>query len=196
MSMEHKAYVFDTVTFKKELQEILSNGNNNILPIKNFIDQHIGQIKSPYDEEYIDEEWEEQLETKDIQEYCDFALAYYYDIEENLGLEYYWELILDVLKMLELRYPPEYYILGDVIKMGDTVLDPGYCGLGIVDAVDIKSILDELGAKKVEFINKVEILDKERFDDITEQELLDCYDELYELYLKANEDNKGIMMTF
>lgn len=194
--MEHKAFVFDTIKFNNELKEIFKNCNDEIGVIKGFINQHIGEIKSPYEEEYIDSTWEEQLENKDLQEYADFAIAYYYDIEYDYGLEYYWEAILECIKKLKLKYNPEYYILGASISLGSEKLDPGRLGLGIVDAKDIDIMSKELIDNKNFIAEKIQLLSEELLDDVEIEELVELYDDLCNLYLTAKENKSGILMTF
>lgn len=194
--MEHKAFIFDTDKFNNELKEIFKNCNDEIEVIRSFINQHIGEIKSPYEEEYIDSTWEKQLENKDLQEYADFAMAYYYDVEYDYGLGYYWEAILKCIKRLKLKYNPEYYMLGASVSLGSEELDPGRLGLGIVDAKDIDTMAEELITNKKYISKQIQVLIEISDGDLDAEDLMEAYSDLCELYVTARVNKSGILMTF
>ena len=88
MSMEHRAFVFDNERFDSELRNLLLNAglSNNINKIKNFIEQNKEEIKNPYYGGIIDDNWEDTMSVKDVQEYADFAMTAYYEPDEDMGL--------------------------------------------------------------------------------------------------------------
>lgn len=198
MSMEHKAYLFDTLRFMQELKKVLDRckSKQDIEPIRKFINAHLTNVKSPYDGESLDIEWERQLETKEIQEYADFALTNYYLPEEDYGLEYSWDALLEVLRKLELNYETEYYILGKSISLGIEILDPGGCGLGIVLEEDIPNMLVELIRYRDKISNIVGSIEEDVLYELTEEEVLDAYEELCQLYNIAKEAQMGLLFTF
>lgn len=198
MSMEHKAYIFDTNSFKKELSEIIINCGNmkNLEALNTFIRDNISRVKSPYTGELLDNEWEKELETGEIQELADFALTCYYSPEEDMGISYAWDELLTSLSTLPLKFNSNYYVLGRTLQTEKFILDPGGMGLGFVYAEDIPIMYNEL-------INLSQVFKKMSLDivnsvtyDVTFSELMDSYKELIALYKQAMEINYGLLMTF
>lgn len=189
--MEHKSFLFNTSAFKKELSEIILTAgdteNEDLLTC--FINENLEDLKSPYSGEELTGEWEEELGTEDVQELADFAMTKYYNPDEELGLSYNWDTLLESFDKLDLKFNSEYYILGESLKSENFNLDPGRMGLGFVNSKDICCIHRELISLKQNFI---EICETENFD----EEIISAYDELIEIYEEAKESNCGLLMTF
>jgi hypothetical protein len=191
MSMEHKSFLFNTSAFTKELSEIIltAGETDNEKLLISFINQNLNDLKSPYSGEELTAEWIEELETEDIQELADFAMTKYYNPDEELGLSYSWELLLESFDELDLKFNNEYYILGKSLDSENFTLDPGRMGLGFIDSQQISSIHKELITLKQNFIN---IFETESLD----KEVIQAYEELIEIYEEAKESNCGLLMTF
>jgi len=191
MSMEHKSFLFNTSAFTKELSEIIltAGETDNEKLLISFINQNLNDLKSPYSGEELTAEWIEELETEDIQELADFAMTKYYNPDEELGLSYSWELLLESFDELDLKFNNEYYILGKSLDSENFTLDPGRMGLGFIDSQQISSIHKELISLKQNFIN---IFETESLD----KEVIQAYEELIEIYEEAKESNCGLLMTF
>lgn len=191
MSMEHKSFLFNTSAFTKELSEIIltAGETDNEKLLISFINQNLNDLKSPYSGEELTSEWIEELETEDIQELADFAMTKYYNPDEELGLSYSWELLLESFDELDLKFNNEYYILGKSLDSENFTLDPGRMGLGFIDSQQISSIHKELISLKQNFIN---IFETESLD----KEVIQAYEELIEIYEEAKESNCGLLMTF
>ncbi|MCM0665580.1 hypothetical protein [Flavobacterium tyrosinilyticum] len=191
MSMEHKSFLFNTSAFTKELSEIIltAGETDNEKLLISFINQNLNDLKSPYSGEELTVEWIEELETEDIQELADFAMTKYYNPDEELGLSYSWELLLESFDELDLKFNNEYYILGKSLDSEKFTLDPGRMGLGFIDSQQISSIHKELISLKQNFIN---IFETESLD----KEVIQAYEELIEIYEEAKESNCGLLMTF
>jgi hypothetical protein len=191
MSMEHKSFLFNTSAFTKELSEIIltAGETDNEKLVISFINQNLNDLKSPYSGEELTSEWIEELETEDIQELADFAMTKYYNPDEELGLSYSWELLLESFDELDLKFNNEYYILGKSLDSENFTLDPGRMGLGFIDSQQISSIHKELISLKQNFIN---IFETESLD----KEVIQAYEELIEIYEEAKESNCGLLMTF
>lgn len=191
MSMEHKSFLFNTSAFTKELSEIIltAGETDNEKLLITFINQNLNDLKSPYSGEELTAEWVEELETEDIQELADFAMTKYYNPDEELGLSYSWELLLESFDELDLKFNNEYYILGKSLDSENFTLDPGRMGLGFIDSQQISSIHKELISLKQNFIN---IFETESLD----KEVIQAYEELIEIYEEAKESNCGLLMTF
>lgn len=191
MSMEHKSFLFNTSAFTKELSEIIltAGETDNEKLLISFINQNLNDLKSPYSGEELTVEWIEELETEDIQELADFAMTKYYNPDEELGLSYSWELLLESFDELDLKFNNEYYILGKSLDSENFTLDPGRMGLGFIESQQISSIHKELISLKQNFIN---IFETESLD----KEVIQAYEELIEIYEEAKESNCGLLMTF
>lgn len=198
MSMEHKAFLFDTDKFNSKLAELLSSchSKDDIQLIRSFINENIDDIKSPYDGEDLEIDWEDELENKDIQEYADFAITYCYNPDDEDGLSCCWQGILECLKKVKLKFPAEYYILGNSVKLGDELLDPGQQGLGIIAAQDIYEMWTEIAACKEKVINEYDRLAENDIYESTKDEIADSYDDLCRLFYDAHQQGMGLLMTF
>ncbi|MNK69436.1 hypothetical protein D3C87_888240 [compost metagenome] len=191
MSMEHKSFLFNTSAFTKELSEIIltAGETNNEELLISFINQNLDHLKSPYSGEELTSEWLEELETEDIQELADFAMTKYYNPDEELGLSYVWESLLELFDDLDLKYNREYYILGESLNFKNFILDPSKMGLGFVNSEHVNDIHRELVSLKENF---AAICETENFDEKT----INVYEELIEIYQEAKESNCGLLMTF
>lgn len=163
MSIEHKAYVFDTKNFNKELRKIIliSGNTKNQSLLKNFINSKIGVVKSPYSGDLINIGWEKELENGDIQELADFAITCYYSPGEEMGISYAWDAVLTTLNRLPLKFNSDYYILGNTLETEIFKLDPGGMGLGFINAEDIPKMYNELNNLKEDFIEKSSLISSE-----------------------------------
>lgn len=198
MSMDHKAFLFDTVSFNKELaNSILDAGTtHNVESLHKFIHDNIGRTYSIYTGEPITSEWENELQNGDVQELADYALTCFYSPEEDIGLSCYWDALLNGLGLLPLKHQVEYYIIGRPLTSGDFVLDPGFMGLGFVYFEDIPHMYNELVSLKKQFIHVMPRLAKEFDDEITMEDLSESYNELIQIYECAKAKKSGLMMTF
>lgn len=198
MSMCHKAYVFDTSSFEKELSELIITSGNaaNTDALKEFINSHIGEVKSVYTGDLLSYDWEKEIESGTVQEFADFAMTCYYSPEDEIGLSYSWDPLLEVLSMLPTSFEPYYYVLGRALESKMFQLNPGGMGLGFVYAEDISSIYNELVNLKQNLIDAGMPQSSDVIYDITLAELIEAYDELISLYKKAQEINQGLLMTF
>lgn len=198
--MEHKAFIFDTPKFNQELRSIIltSGVKDDPKRLKKFINTHLDQLTSPYTEEPLDADWEDELENEDVQEYADFALTYCYNLEEEIGLAYAWDALIGISENLDTDFDPEYVVLGEALEDDDFVLDPGQEGMGFVEAEDINEIYDELVELKESFTDAVKkiSLSEDTLYEISETELLEGYQQLLTIYKTAKERNLGLMMTF
>ncbi|MBC2582910.1 hypothetical protein [Clostridium sp. DJ247] len=196
--MEHKAYIFDTDGFSKELSQlIITSGNTkNSAPLKAFINNHIGKVRSAYTGDLLDYDWEKEMENGEVQELADFAMTCYYSPEEEMGLSYAWDALLVALNMLSTNFDPDYYILGRTLESEMFRLDPSGMGLGFVYAEDIYIMHNELINLKQSFIDNGMPQLNDVIYDITFSELIEAYEELILLYKQAEEINYGLLMTF
>jgi hypothetical protein len=197
--MEHKAFVFDTQAFKRELEHIIFDAGLKNHPeiIQKYIDKHIGKVYSPYTEDLLEEDWEEELENGGVQELADFALTCYYSVDDDCGLSYLWEALLEALRNISIKVEPEYCVLGHSLKKQDFILDPGAMGMGFVQAKDIFAIYKELIRCRGEFIQNGLPSDEDLlYEDITLEELVEAYDKMIALYKDALDNSHGLLMMF
>ena len=92
MTLDHKAYVFDWVSFEKELLPILREavGTNSDASLREFLSRNISECCNPYDGEPLTPPWESNLEIGDVQELADFALTKFYDPDVDQGVGHNW----------------------------------------------------------------------------------------------------------
>ena len=201
MSMIHEAYLFDSALFERELVDVIAAAvrRDDLQPIYEFIDRHIENCTSPYSGEELDECWREELEEQDIQELCDFALTRYYDAEDDIGLGYSWDALLNALKFLDLKFNAEYYVWGQEFSVDDFVLDPGGMGMGFVEAEDVADMLLDLTRNKAAFSEKIKdnnIECEELLYELSLEELEEAYDELINLFEIAKSERQGLLFVF
>ena len=200
MSMEHKGFIFDSDLYKileKEIIKAVKKNDNESL--YNFINEHLDECSSPYSEEELDEGWQDELESEDTHELCDFALTYCYDITDDQGLSYSWDALLCVMKQLNWPLDVDCYVLGNNVSYGDFVIDPGGMGAGFVEKKDIKKMNSELLKNKEKFIEKIKTVDfkKEKaLYEYNENDLKEAYETLLSLYSSALDEKKGLFFTF
>lgn len=198
MGMEHKCFLFDTVNFNKELREIiiLSGETNNSDVLIKFINSNLSKICSPYTGESLTVDWEDELENGSIQELCDFAMTKYYSPDEEDGLSYAWDALLESLRNLTMNFKTEIYILGSPLESESFIFDPGGMGLGFVYLEDIPVIYSELvGLKQCFMENCLTSLSNVLYE-IDETELIHAYDKLVFIYKTAKEMERGLLITF
>lgn len=196
MSMEHKAFVFDTKNYMEQLNNLLVDrgANDDIATIRQFIEEHLDVMKSPYTGDELDEDWGEEIEKGDIQEHADFALTGYYDPNEDIGLSYEWDMLLEALKKLDF-IEAEYCILGKSIQKGNFRIDPGYCGLGLVYAEDIPMLYQKLITVRNK-LDEINIKELKSFIEIEQEDLKSVLENLISIFQSALNDKKGLMLTF
>ncbi|RAT96299.1 hypothetical protein [Brevibacillus sp. Leaf182] len=196
--MEHKAFLFDTSGFDRELRKIIitSGENNDPNSLIEYIMNNKGKIRSVYTGELLEIDWQNELELGNVQELADFALTRFYSPEDDSGLSYSWDGVLEALKMLPTRFNPEYCVLGRSIESEKFRLDPGGMGMGIVQSEDVPLILKDLIDLKSTFIQNGLPPIEDSLYEYNLQELNEAYNQLILLYREARDNNKGLLMTF
>lgn len=184
--MEHHAYLFDTQTYHREIEELLLTagafGNTDVL--EKYIDENASQLKSPDTADPLDENWRDALANGDIQELAGIILTRCYDPDGDIGLGEDWEILCGAMEELDLSGGTEYYFAGEEIRSGSFVLDPSGMGLGIIEPENIELIYDELDS----FVSQMEAND----DDL----LTELYRSLMEIYEAAHVRSRGLLLTF
>lgn len=92
MSMIHKAFAFDHQGFRRRLQPALDAAlaTHDPTAIRRFIDENLHELTDPYDGEPLANDWERMIETRDVQQYGDFALTAFYCPTLDRGLGEGW----------------------------------------------------------------------------------------------------------
>lgn len=190
MSMVHKAFLFDTVLFNKEVAGmILEAGvHNDTEVLRYFIERSIGRARSPYTGEVLEAGWETELENGTIQELADFVMACYYDPKDDKGLAYEWDSLLEALKKLITASEANALILGRALKKDGFSVDPGYMGTGFVQAEKVPALYDTLcGWEK----NVKQIV-----LETNSPQLANAFASLKGLYREALAQGRGLLLTF
>lgn len=126
--MEHKAFIFDFDTFERELQPVLEEAllSRNAKGLVAFINDHLADLKDPYDGQPLEAGWEAMVETAALHQYGDIALTKYYDPLKDIGLGAGWENIQDAISSdPNLAESP---ILGGTVGPSESPFDPGKMG--------------------------------------------------------------------
>lgn len=126
--MEHKAFVFDYLTFDRELRAILEDAlaTGDSSEVVSFINANLSNLRDPYEGEPLGNDWESFIDTHDAHQYGDFALTKYYDPLADKGLGTSWESAQEMIAVnTTLKESP---ILGSTIGPKDEPFDPGKMG--------------------------------------------------------------------
>lgn len=199
MSMEHKAFIFDTRLFSVELLPVLEEcvPGNDVGALKAFVSSHLNGAKSPYSGEALETDWESELGVGDILEVADFAMTCYYSPEDDRGLGETWDALLETLRKIRSKsLDVDVAVLGTPLRIGSLDLDPGRMGTGFVQAEDIAGFRDNLESLRGEVLG-AELPDgQDLLYEISREELVEAHDYLIELYSDAAEGGGGLLFTF
>ena len=125
MSMSHKAFLFDWRRFQRELAELLASclECDDAVALIAFANDHLDELKDPYEGEALNEGWTEQMENGDIQEVADFVLTKFYDPTADMGLGDIW-MPIDAESEVSVRTA----LLGEPFGPPTQPFDPGRMG--------------------------------------------------------------------
>jgi len=132
--MEHKAFLFDSDRFERELRPALEAALSagDCAPLVSFIRDNLDALADPYEGERLAPDWESLVEMKDAHTYGDFALTKYYDPAADIGLGAAWEGLQELIANgPDVVASP---ILGATIGPEDSPFDPGRMGAYVQSA--------------------------------------------------------------
>ena len=195
MSMDHKAFVFDTKKFHAEIEPVMKDSIKNTEVAHRYISEHLDELQSPYTGNTLEEGWEEEFGELTLQVYFDILLTACYDVEDDCGLCDMWDAVNEVIKSLDVFEEGELPVLGWTVEIEDVVIDPGMEGLGIIECDEVEEILNILEENRDEAEN-AEIETEDLLYEAEPEEWMEAYDNLYNLYKKALRQNKGLLLTF
>ncbi len=193
MSMDHKAFVFDTKKFHAEIEPVMKDSINNPCVAHQYISAHLDELQSPYTGDGLDEEWEAEFGELTLQVYFDILLTACYDVDNDCGLGEMWDAVNEVIKSFGVFEEGEVPVLGRRVVIDAVVVDPGMEGLGIIDCDEVAEILNILAENRdeVENAEPEDLLYESEPDEWTE-----AYDALCGIYEEALRQNKGLLFTF
>ncbi len=196
MSMEHKAFLFDTKLYYAQIETIVKKccATKDGSIAKEYIDKHYSEIFNPYTGESLDSNWENEMSSGTMQELFDFLLTSCYQPDMDIGLEYAWDGVLEAIKELHFIHNPNVCVLGAPLIYSGIKVDPGFMGLGIVEHTAVAQIKEKLleNQEKIKYIT----LPKDVLYELERDELIDAYDDLCNIYKRAEKEGKGILFTF
>lgn len=193
MSMDHKAFVFDTKKFHAEIEPVMKDSISDPDVAHKYVCEHLDELQSPYTGDGLEEGWETKFGELTLQVYFDILLTACYDVEDDRGLCEMWDAVNEVIKSLDVFEEGELPVTGWMVEIDDVVVDPGMQGLGIIDCDEVAEILRILKE------NRADAAEAEPDDLLYEsdpEEWMEAYDELCELYEEALRQNKGLLLTF
>jgi hypothetical protein len=143
MSMDHSAFLFDYRRFSRELRPILVKAldDQSARILVQWIEKHREQVVDPYEGNPLEANWEQQLPSRTVHVYGDFALTKYYDPLDSIGLEYEWSEIGEYLDEVGSR---EAVILGTALGVEREPFDPGGMGSYFQTEATVRSNLAEV----------------------------------------------------
>lgn len=196
MSMEHKAFLFDSIKFDLEIKKVLENcwDDTTVNHAVGYIDKNYQKLKSPYTGETLDVDWQREIVEKNIQNYLEFILTTCYDPGEDIGLQYSWDALIDVLQQINVDKNVKSWILGNELIINGKKFDPGKMGFGILDKKEVKEIWQSIIQAKSKLIG-IE-LKEEYLYEMTYEDIKIAYDDLCDIYKIAVEKDLGFIMTF
>ena len=193
MSMDHKAFVFDTIKFHAEIEPVMRDSIKNTKAAHRYICEHLDELQSPYTGDTLDEDWEEEFGDLTLQVYFDILLTACYDVEDDRGLGEMWDAVNEVIKGLDVFEEGELPVTGWKVEIDDVIVDPGMQGLGIIDCDEVADILEVLKENR----DEAECAEPEDLLCETDpDEWMDAYDDLCGIYEEAVRQGKGLLFTF
>ena len=137
MAMEHKVFLFDSRRFNSELRPIIERSleTETTDDLLIFIAINRSILTDPYEGEALSEEHDIGLSSASVDECADYCLTKYYNVKEDLGLGPNWSACQD--RVEKIAPGSGGILLGQVIKVGERVFDPGKMGSYFVSADDI-----------------------------------------------------------
>lgn len=193
MSMEHKAFVFDTEKFHAEIEPVMKDSIKNTEVAHQYICEHLDELQSPYTGDVLEDDWEEEFDELTLQEYFDILLTACYDAEDDCGLCEMWDAVNEVIKELNVFEEPGIAVLGREIVIDGVQVDPGMEGLGIVEKNEVAGILKILKENRDEAENAEP---EDLMYEAEPEEWMEAYDDLCGLYKEAARQGKGLLFTF
>ncbi len=194
MSMEHKAFVFDTNKFHAEIEPVMKDSIKNTEVAHQYICNHLEELKSPYTGDGLEQDWEDEFGELTLQVYFDILLTACYDVEDDCGLAEMWDAVNEVIKSLDVFEEGALPVTGWEVKIDDVVVDPGLQGLGIIDCEEVQEILNTLKENR----NAAVCAEHPEglLYDADSDEWMEAYDDLCSIYEDAVRQNKGLLFTF
>ena len=193
MSMEHRAFLFDTERFYAEIEPVMRGSIKTTEVARNYIYEHLDELQSPYTGDVLGDDWESEFSELNLQVYFDILLTACYEVDDDCGLCEMGDAVNGTIKGLDVFGEPEIAVLGRGIVVDDVQVDPGMMGLGIVESHEVPDILDTL----MEYRDEAEDVEPEDlFYDVEPQERMEAYDDLCALYEEAARQGKGLLFTF
>lgn len=97
LSYLHKAFVFDSDSFERELAPLLRFALTQDEPklLISFIETNRHSLRDPYEGEPLSPQWQSLLSSGDVQELGGFALTRYYQPTEDFGVAEDWSNLLE-----------------------------------------------------------------------------------------------------
>lgn len=194
--MEHKAFLFDSSLYHKEIEPVIKKcckGKKTDVAIA-YIDRNHALLKMPDSGENLESDWQDGCGMGQ-QELFDILLTRCYEPDEDMGLEYAWDGVLEAVKSAGVTDNADLIVLGKPLVYNRITVDPGCEGLGIVEADEV-SRMKELLTQNLETIKNAEIDSGELLYELEPDELAGACDDLCGIYTGAAETGKGILFTF
>lgn len=153
--MSHKAFVFDYDAFIKELADILKNAlaTKKSYELIIFIENNLSHLKHPDEGRTLDFYWNEIIEIGDVDEYADIAITKYYNPDDDIGINYDWMLLDDLLlQALNVDISP---LLGTIFGSSENYFNLGKQGSYFQSPDKVKENLELLNSFSSEILHNL-----------------------------------------
>lgn len=154
--MDYKAFAFDWNAFQRHLARILRDAlsSDSVAELAAFIEHHRESLTDPYEGEPLPQDWSSLMESRDVQEYGDFALTLYYSPTADFGIGSSWVAVSDDI-------PEPDALLGEPFGPPYNLFDPGRMGSYFQTPDTVSSSLRSLSADdRPELSDFVDLLER------------------------------------
>lgn len=195
MSMEHKAFLFDTDKFYAEIKPVMEDSVKDTEVAHEYINSHLDEFQSPYTGDPLEEDWEDEFDELTLQVYFDILLTACYDVDDDRGLVDMWDAVNEVIKSLDIFEEGSVPVTGWDIEANGVTVDPGMEGMGLIDSDEVEKILEVLKDNR-DAAEDAEPNPEEMLYEADPEEWMEAYDDLCALYEDALNEKKGLLFTF
>lgn len=134
----HKAFSFNWKAFETELKVIIEVAlrSNKTNELEAFIERQRKILQDPYEGTPLPKNWHSKMESRDVQEFADFALTGFYDPLNDCGVAENYVIMSDQLPKQAANA-----LLGFPLGEQEKLFDPGQMGSYFQDLSQVEKSL-------------------------------------------------------
>lgn len=199
MSISHKAYLFATAEFDRQLAPLLYSAlaRNDPAGLRDYIRANQQDLHDPDEEMPLAEDWETHYHL-DVQQYAAFALTNFYDPTDDWGLGHDFDALGAYLESVPKAKKYTGALLGGYLfgPKGKR-LDPGYMGTGLATRGQVRALLAVLEKTKWPPVPGPDspVFAKCYYKPASAADVQDALRRLTDLYRRAAGEGKGLLFA-